>query len=499
MRERFPATAPMHRFSACRSWCATTPTATSTRPTSRGRRVLGGRREPGAHARLPGGHRHRARLHLPGAPRGPGGAGPEGKLAMLGQLAGGVGHELSNPLGVIKNSVYYLNMILPEDEKVQKHLGILDREVATSNRIVTDLLDFARVKSAKRSLIDQLVRAAPRSPARAGDGRGSRELMEGCPRPRGSSSGRADPDQPDHERDSGHAGRGHAHHHGREDRTASCVSVSDTGIGIRPEDLPKIFQPLFTTKAKGIGLGLALARDLAEANRRRSPSRARLGQWAATSRCVSSRASIAWPPQVDARRGRRCGHGRYPRGHSEANGYEVAAAHSGGGGSDGEQGAYDVALMDIQMPGINGVEALKTIRTVGPHLPVIMMTAFTSASWSRKPGEPTRSPSSSSRSISHGSSICATPPGRPAGREPGVTGRGGVLILDDDPGICETLSDVLEERGYHVRVVPPRARGLDISRARPRTRRSWTSCCRTCPASMCCAPSRPRPPPPRSS
>jgi two-component system sensor histidine kinase AtoS len=51
-----------------------------------------------------------------------------------------------------------------------------------------------------------------------------------------------------------------------EDRQGVFAAVEDTGGGIPPENLAKIFQPLFTTKAKGIGLGLALARDLAVAN-----------------------------------------------------------------------------------------------------------------------------------------------------------------------------------------------------------------------------------------
>ena len=138
-----------------------------------------------------------------------------------------------------------------------------------------------------------------------------------------------------------------------------------------------------------------------------------------------------------------------------ANGYDVAGAHSGGAAiTMVTESHYDVALMDIQMPGVNGVEALKTIRTVAPHLTVIMMTAFTSdelVEEARRASavEILAKPFDIARVLDSDQQQRAA--GRDAGR-PRVTGRGGVLIVDDDPGICETLSDVLEERGYHVRV-----------------------------------------------
>jgi signal transduction histidine kinase len=44
------------------------------------------------------------------------------------------------------------------------------------------------------------------------------------------------------------------------------IAVSDTGVGIPPENMKKLFEPLFTTKPKGIGLGLAVSRKLVEAN-----------------------------------------------------------------------------------------------------------------------------------------------------------------------------------------------------------------------------------------
>jgi signal transduction histidine kinase len=45
-----------------------------------------------------------------------------------------------------------------------------------------------------------------------------------------------------------------------------AIDISDTGSGITPEHLDKLFEPLFTTKPKGIGLGLAVCKNLIEAN-----------------------------------------------------------------------------------------------------------------------------------------------------------------------------------------------------------------------------------------
>jgi signal transduction histidine kinase len=194
------------------------------------------------------------------------------KLAALGQLAGGVGHELRNPLGVIKNSVYYLNMVLPHDEKIRKHLGILDREVANSNRIVTELLDFARVKTPVREAahLVTIARAAVERLPLPEPVTVQLELDESMP------AALVDPRQVEQILVNFLQNAAQAMPDGGcvtvstgSDAESVFVSVEDTGVGIPPENLAKIFQPLFTTKAKGIGLGLALARDLADANRGR--------------------------------------------------------------------------------------------------------------------------------------------------------------------------------------------------------------------------------------
>ena len=67
---------------------------------------------------------------------------------MLGQVAGSVGHELRNPLGVMSNAVYFLQTVLGDktDDVVREYLDIIKNEIAGSERIVSDLLDSVRTR-----------------------------------------------------------------------------------------------------------------------------------------------------------------------------------------------------------------------------------------------------------------------------------------------------------------------------------------------------------------
>jgi signal transduction histidine kinase len=191
------------------------------------------------------------------------------KLAVLGQLAGGVAHELRNPLGAIKNATYFLNMVLEEAEpEVKETLEILDREVVTSARIISSLLDFARPKAPIRRKVDvnNVVQDALSHTAVPENVEVVSELDETLP------TILADPDQLAQVFGSIILNDIQAMPQGGQmvirsevlSQDLVAVSIRDAGVGISEENLKKIFEPLFTTKAKGIGLGLALAKTIVE-------------------------------------------------------------------------------------------------------------------------------------------------------------------------------------------------------------------------------------------
>jgi PAS domain S-box-containing protein len=191
------------------------------------------------------------------------------RLAAIGELASIVGHELRNPLGVIKNSAYYLRMRLGKtaEKKVMRHLDILEKEVNRSNRIISNLLDLARGPQPpvlQRVDLNQLVNDAVTRIEFPRDVK--KELMLG---ERLEVS--ADPDMilrvllnlMMNGVDAIHAG-GTLRIQTRAEEGVAEVSVSDTGCGIPEENMEKLFTPLFSTKATGVGLGLHISKGLVE-------------------------------------------------------------------------------------------------------------------------------------------------------------------------------------------------------------------------------------------
>jgi signal transduction histidine kinase len=206
------------------------------------------------------------------------------KFNVIGQLASSVGHELRNPLGVIKNSVYYLNMILKDDadEKIFKHLKILDKKVNSANNIINDLLDITRTKIPTLELTDlnKTVRNAlsnitipenivaniklAKSPKSLFDREQIQRVIQNLiinAIQAMVEGGKLTIQTTKHENN-------------------VKLIVKDTGVGIPKKDIDKLFTPLFTTKAKGIGLGLLICKQLVEGHNGTITVKSKVGEGA---------------------------------------------------------------------------------------------------------------------------------------------------------------------------------------------------------------------------
>ncbi len=193
------------------------------------------------------------------------------KLATLGQLSGGIAHEIRNPLNAVKTSAYYLlHAPNPTEAKTKEHLQRIDRQVALIDNVVTALSDVARLPEPDKSRLDagQLLHNAVHS-MRLAD---TIEVKEDFPRETALEI-EADEQQlsivfrnllrnaQDAMPNGGQLTVG-----SKLDQEFVAMFVTDTGCGISPDDLARITEPMYTTKAQGMGLGLAISKTIIEKN-----------------------------------------------------------------------------------------------------------------------------------------------------------------------------------------------------------------------------------------
>lgn len=193
------------------------------------------------------------------------------RLAAIGQVAGGVAHELRNPLNVVKTSVYYLlNARNPSPEKTTEHLKRIERQVGLADGVITTLSNFAKLALPDLQPVDveQCIRAS--LPADAPTPHITLEID--CPHtlPRvladfnqlrialGNLIRNAQDAMPT---------SGRLSITGRQVERDVEIAITDTGVGIPPDDLRRILEPFYSTKARGIGLGLAITRAIIDKNK----------------------------------------------------------------------------------------------------------------------------------------------------------------------------------------------------------------------------------------
>ena len=189
------------------------------------------------------------------------------RLSTFGQLVGSIGHELRNPLGVIETSLFILKQRMGADERVHKHVGRIGEQLQIANSIITKLLDMIRDRPLLKdrivigSLLDE-VRAAVATPpdvqvlvaipASVPDIKGDtvqlRQVFVNLVENAVAAVG-----------DKGEVFVRVSHDDGR-----VKIAVEDTGPGVDPSIRRRLFEPLVTTKDKGIGLGLALVKRIVE-------------------------------------------------------------------------------------------------------------------------------------------------------------------------------------------------------------------------------------------
>ncbi len=191
------------------------------------------------------------------------------KLAAIGKLSGSVAHDIRNPLGAISNSIFYLKLISNDqtDSKVMKHISLMERQVERVSEIINDLMEFSRENEPElvKGDINRLIIRSVESIQLPDSIQLVTELDQSLP------TFSFDATQIDRIISNLLSNAIQAMPDGGMITVLSRIAgkyieveMRDDGVGIAREKNKNIFEPLYTTKSKGVGLGLSIVKTFVE-------------------------------------------------------------------------------------------------------------------------------------------------------------------------------------------------------------------------------------------
>lgn len=203
------------------------------------------------------------------------------KLSTLGEMAASVGHELRNPLSVIRNAAYLLKSFSRGDKKIEEYVNLIDMESRNASQIVTDLLDYSRIQPMKSDMIDvrqlvnlvlqreeipenidQDIKIPGELPKALGNTQQISQILLNLTK----NAIEAMPEG------------GQLLISAEKKGKRIGIRIKDSGPGISKEIRKRLFEPLFTTKTRGVGLGLTISKRLADINQAEITMESREGE-----------------------------------------------------------------------------------------------------------------------------------------------------------------------------------------------------------------------------
>jgi two-component system sensor histidine kinase HydH len=207
------------------------------------------------------------------------------KLAAIGDLAAGVAHEIRNPLSSIKGIASYYKGKFADGSEDKEMAGVMVEETDRLNRVISELLEFARPSKLNLKLSD-LNELLKHSALLVQQEAAAKNIQIHLNLTSGSVETEVDPDRLTQCFLNLYLNALQAMKNGGQLTVASAtnndgsvsIDIKDNGSGIPADDLGKIFDPYFTTKPKGTGLGLAIVHKIVEAHQGQIKARSIIGQ-----------------------------------------------------------------------------------------------------------------------------------------------------------------------------------------------------------------------------